>query len=479
MIFRPIFFTGLFFLLLNQNSNATIRNRNIGCNTPKKINEIKLSFNYVLTTPLLNPPNISGVLNDSTDAAAIQGIYINIETPLKKNTDIRIKAESDNIEVVRNDNIVFQQNGKAINLKIIPSKNGYANIKVTVYEGSAMGSIDINYACSNNDNFFNKTIWHTGISDASAAISLKNNFMIVADDEKNELCVFNRLSSGLPLQKFEYSKFLNLQDASGDIVKEIDCEATTRSLINPNRVYWLGSMSNGGKSNKIENNRDRLFATDIIDSGSNTTFNFIGYISSLRNTILKWGDANGLDFKKSGAYGTSPKQKNGFNIEGMVFGPDSTTLYICLRAPLAPIERKKSIIIPIMNFENWFNNGKPSSEPIIGEPILLDLGERGIRDIVLMKNKQYIIIAGHCDEIKESSLFLWSGNRNEKIIELSNSNLNKINPEAILEFTDSIGKKYIELISDCGREVYYDDNVIGKYLIPEFKKFRSDFILLP
>jgi len=190
MIFRPIFFTGLFFLLLNQNSNATIRNRNIGCNTPKKINEIKLSFNYVLTTPLLNPPNISGVLNDSTDAAAIQGIYINIETPLKKDTDIRIKAESDNIEVVRNDNIVFQQNGKVINLKIIPSKNGYANIKVTVYEGSAMGSIDINYACSNNDNFFNKTIWHTGISDASAAISLKNNFMIVADDEKNELCVF-------------------------------------------------------------------------------------------------------------------------------------------------------------------------------------------------------------------------------------------------------------------------------------------------
>ena len=330
-----------------------------------------------------------------------------------------------------------------------------------------------------SDNFFNKTIWHTGISDASAAISLKNNFMIVADDEKNELCVFNRLSSGLPLEKFEYSKFLNLQDASGDIVKEIDCEAATRSLINPNRVYWLGAMSNGGKSNKIENNRDRLFATDITDSGSNTTFNFIGYISSLRNTILKWGDANGLDFKKSGAYGTSPKQKNGFNIEGMVFGPDSTTLYICLRAPLAPIERKKSIIIPIMNFENWFNNGKPSSEPIIGEPILLDLGERGIRDIVLMKNKQYIIIAGHCDEIKESSLFLWSGNRNEKIIELSNSNLNKINPEAILEFTDSIGKKYIELISDCGREVYYDDNVIGKYLIPEFKKFRSDFILLP
>jgi len=442
-----------------------------------KKSEIKLSFNYSLTTSLLNPPYVSGVINDDTDPAATKGVFINIESTSKSNGEIKIIAESDNILVVKNEQILVVKNQQTINVKIIPSNVGYANIKITAIFGKSNYSISIYYACSNTNSLFYKTIWHTGISDASAAIALDHNYMIVADDEKNQLCIFKRSSSGLPVDKFDYSNLLDLSDGNGESVKEIDCEAAARSIKNPNRIYWLGSMSNGGKSNKVEENRNRIFATDLSDSGENTKFQFKGFTSNLRSKILKWGDSNGLKFSKSADYGMSPKQKDGFNIEGMVFGPDSTTLYIALRAPLAPInDRKNSIIIPILNFENWFNNGKPTSEPILDKPLFLNLGTKGIRDIILLKNNKYLIVAGSCDEKKEASLFLWSGLRKDSVVEIKTNQINEINPEAVLEFKDELGNNYIELISDCGSDIYYDDNISAKYLVPEYKKFRSDLI---
>ena len=442
-----------------------------------KKSEIKLSFNYSLTTSLLNPPYVSGVINDDNDPAAIKGIFINIERTNKSNKDLKIIAESDNILVLKNENILVQKNEQTINVKIIPSKVGYANIKITAIVDKSTYSIDIYYACSNATSLFYKTIWHTGISDASAAIALDHNYMIVADDEKNQLCIFNRSLSGLPFYKFDYSNLLNLSDGNGESIKEVDCEAATRSIKNPNRIYWMGSMSNGGKSNKLEENRNRIFATDITDSAENTKFLFKGFISNLRSKILKWGDINGLNLSRSADYGMSPKQKDGFNIEGMVFGPDSTTLYIAFRAPLAPVDdRKSAIIIPILNFENWFNNGKPTSEPIFDKPIFLNLGTKGIRDIILLKNNKYLIVAGSSDEKKEFSLFLWSGLRKDSLVEIKTNQINEINPEAVLELKDELGNNYIELISDCGRDIYYDDNISAKYLVPEYKKFRSDII---
>ena len=56
------------------------------------------------------------------------------------------------------------------------------------------------------------TRFHTGSSDASAAIAIDENYMIVGDDEMNKLFVYNRKSPGLPITSFDFNGLLGLTD---------------------------------------------------------------------------------------------------------------------------------------------------------------------------------------------------------------------------------------------------------------------------
>lgn len=440
-------------------------------------NNIELSFNYEMTTHLIHPPYVSAVLDDPTDPVTTKGIFINV-TLSGNNPIFEAVGTSDNKDVVKDENIFIVKNQSYIQVKITPSQIGYSNIKIEVNQGKSTGNIMIYFACSASDHSFEKTIWHTGISDASAAIALDDNQCIIADDEKNGLYLYQRDTSGLPLAEWKYDSLIyDLKNNSESKLKEMDCEAATKSFKDPKRIFWIGSMSNGGKSFKIEESRNKLFATDLERSGSKTNIHFVGCINSLRDEIVKWGDANNLSFGNSAKYGASPKEKDGFNIEGMTFAPDSSTLYICLRAPLNPNDsRTSAIIVPILHFEEWFNNGHPVNKPTFDLPIILNLGERGFRDIIQLKNKQYLIIAGSCDEKRNGTLYFWSGRRNDVPIEFKDEHIKDLNPETAIEITNSNGEESIELISDCGKFIYYNDNVTAKYLKDEFKKFRSDII---
>jgi hypothetical protein len=318
------------------------------------------------------------------------------------------------------------------------------------------------------------------MADASASIAIGNEYMFVADDEKNQIGLFNRFQSGAPIYTYKYENFLNLEDGEEGNYKEIDCEAAVRSPFDSNKIYWLGSMSNGGKSDKIEKNRNCLFATKTNGYNESATLSFNGCIKTLRKDILKWGDAYGYELSKSGEAGQNPKTTDGFNFEGMCFAPNHTTLYIGCRAPLVSIkDRTKALIIPISNFENWFNNGNPTSKIKMEDPIELNLNGKGIRDMIQLHDGSYLIIAGMSNEQNNSDLYQWSGQPNETPVLLKTNNLNNINPEGVIEVTNvDATKKEFQVISDNGKSNYYLDNVKAKYLQSEYKKFRSDIITI-
>ncbi len=458
---------GIFVFLLNINGYA-------GTN-----DLLHFEFNVAKTTSFLHPPYISGVIGDATDPAFTKGIIVSITKNNKTITanDYQIKAISSNAIVVAENDIIIDKNNNEATIKIKPSTVGYSNITLVLTKGKDNEELVIYYAASSSNKNL-ETLWHTGFSDASAAIAIDENYMLVGDDEKNVLSIYDRKKSGLPAKVFNYDNDLNLTSAAS---KEVDCEAVAKSPKNNNLIYWTGSMGNGGKHFEEKPSRSTIFCTKINGTGANINIEYKGYYTELRKDLIKWGDKNGYKFSASAASGEKPKQIGGFNIEGMVFAPDSTTLYIAFRAPIVPItDRKNALLAPIKNFEDWFINGHHRSKNIvIDKPIELDLGGRAFRDITQLSNATYLIIAGNSTAEKNAALYMWSGFANDAPKLVSDNSIKDLNIEAAVEITTNgkyTGK--VQLICDDGSSEFYNDGVAAKNLDDGFKKFRSIIITL-
>ncbi len=425
-----------------------------------------------------SPFTISGVISDPTDPAATNGLNFIINDTETAASDLKVSVTSSNLSVVPNSNVVLTGNGAAQNVKIIAAGVGYSTITVSVTDGTNTTNYQISYAASAASVTPASTIWHTGMSDASEAISLDDKYYIAIDDELNILNVYDRSASGLPLVSYDYTSQLNLPDLSKP---EVDLEAATRSHKINNRVYWLGSMSNSKAPFNNLPNRDRLFATTVTGTGASTVFSFVGYYAGLRANLISWGDANNYNFTASAAQGVDSKLVNGFAAEGMVFGPDSTTLYIGLRAPLASTTtRDKAIIAPILNFETWFNNGAPAGDPSFGAPIELNLGGRGIRGMIQAPNGTYIIVAGNpAGDPITSAIFKWTGHAADAPIQVVTSADNVLNMEGVMVVNTgaNLSATKLQVISDGGDDIVYNDNTESKdFAELSLRKFRSDVL---
>jgi hypothetical protein len=422
-----------------------------------------------------SPFGLSGVISDPTDPAATFGINFTIGDAETAVGSLTVTATSNNTAVVPAVNLSLTGSNDTRNLKITPAAVGYASITVTVSDGVNTSSFVLSYAASAASSTPAATIWHTGMSDASEAVSLDDNFFIANDDELNILNVYSRTSSGLPLKSFDYTSYLNLPNPAKP---EVDLEAAAVSRINPGKTYWLGSMSNTKAPFNSAPNRDRIFATQVSGTGSSTTFSFAGYYA-LRAQILTWGDANGYDFSTSAAAGKDSKATDGFAAEGMVFGPDNTTLYIGLRAPLVPTAtRTKAVIVPVTDFETWFNNGTPSGNAVFGAPIELILGGRGIRGMIRMSNNTYIIVAGNAaGDPLTSAIFKWSGKATDAPVLVNTTANNILNMEGVMSVNESgiLSLSRLQVISDGGDDVLYNDGESAKdFADLSLRKFRSD-----
>jgi hypothetical protein len=427
----------------------------------------------------LSPFGFSGVINDATDPGKIYGIDFTISDAESIADSLQFTVVSANQSVVPDTCLTVSGTGGSRNLKINPVGVGYAALTITVSDRTNSSIYIINYAASSPEPGIipANTFWHTGISDASDAIPLDDDYYITGDDELNVLNVYSRSASGLPLTSYNYTSSLALPDPSKP---EVDVEAATPSTLTPGRVYWTGSMSNGKIPYDNKPNRDRLFATTTTGTGASTAFAFVGYYN-IRTALLAWGDSMGYDFTASATAGVNPKSLVGFSLEGMVFGPDSTTLYLGLRAPLVPTAlRTKAVIAPIVNFEAWFNNGAPSGPPVFGAPIELDLGTRGIRDMIRLSNGTYIIIAGSpIEDGGINNIYKWSGYPGDNPIAISNDAGNLLNMEGVMEMNDSSGLSLtsLQIISDGGANILYQDATEAKdFNDLNLRKFRSDVL---
>ena len=111
-------------------------------------------------------------------------------------------------------------------------------------------------------------------------------------------------------------------------------------------------------------------------------------------------------------------------------------------------------------------------------PIELDLGGRGIRDIVRMATGAYLLAAGPVAAATGTApadfrLYAWSGNAADAP-QLLQADLAAITAAGSLETlvnagSLSSGEGVLELVSDSGDSVWYNDGVIAKDL-PEVRQ---------
>ncbi len=415
---------------------------------------------------------VSCVMNNTSDPVIVTGLDINVGD--ENLSTVVFTMTSSNTSVVPYGNFTIVGTGSARKFKINPTGVGYSTITLKVTDAQGLNkSITLSLAVSASLATSSiKDIYNTGVADGSTGIAVDANYMFVADDETNVIKLFNRNNSGLSVYQFDVNPYLNLSGT------ELDIEGSFRSTTNPNRIYWIGSLSNS-KSGEARPDRNRIFATDIVGTGANSTLVFVGYYGNLRSKLIAWGDANGYNFTAKAATGIEPKRIDGFNVEGLEIGPDGTTLYIGFRAPYVGPGNNSAVICPLLNFESWFGNGSPTANPTFGAPIVLNLNNHGIRSLGKNASNQYIIVAGSYAAEGTFELYIWNGQAASAPLLLT-ANLTNLKPEGIVEIPSSLtGSFQIDLISDLGSNIMYNDAIENKAVAQaNHRKFLTSSIIV-
>jgi hypothetical protein len=432
-------------------------------------------------------PALCGAISDPTNPN--QEFYVQDAESLP--AGLSIIAVSDNAAVVPNTNLtIIPRGNEQYSLRLDPVGVGYATITILVSDGEMTGFGSFDYAASAAG--YPDSRYHTTVTDASAAIALSPELMLVGDDENQVIRLYQRHVSGPPLAGFDMTPFLALTDYESGVPHEVDIEGATRV---GNRLYWIGSQSHA-EIGEIRTNRSRIFATDLSGSGPDVSLTYVGHYEFLKDDLIAWDQSNGhgkgadyYGLAASAADGVIPKDPygRGFNVEGLTMAPASTqTAWVCFRAPIVPAaNRLYALIVPVTNFATLASSGGPRGSARFGQPIELDLQGRGFRSIEGDTNG-YLIVAGPPANIptpfppSDIKFYTWSGQPTDPP-QQHGADLTGLIPEAIVElpphpWTDD---SRIQILSDDGRTIFYNDGIPGKQLKePNFKKFRSDVLAL-
>lgn len=394
------------------------------------------------------PSGVSGVVNDPTDPAATIGIPFSISDD---GTLVSLSAISSNPAVVSNANLIitpdFDPSVSDYVLTILPTAVGFSTITLTVTDNDTnTDTYTISYAAS-AASVSDLSRFHTGTSDGSTAIPIDTDYMWVGDDEDQTLRLYSRTNSGLPLSELNFNTDLGS-------TTEIDIEGSIR---NGNTLYWIGSTATASRS--------VLFATTISGSGLSSTLTYVDKYTSLRDDLL------------NGGFGLPTN----FEIEGLAFAPSSTTAYLGFRVP---DDAELAIVIPVTNFTTL--PGASAGSATFGTPIYLDLGGRTIRSIEC-NSDGCLLIGGPNGTVTDFKLFTWSGNAMDapemRSVDLTalatNGSFEGIVELPAVAFQGNAGDGVqVEIMSDLGATVIYNDGTENKDQRREWKKFRTDIVTL-
>jgi hypothetical protein len=266
-----------------------------------------------------------------------------------------------------------------------------------------------------------------GMCDASAAVILDEDRVIVADDEDNGVRIYRR-TGGEPLLVIDPSSFLELAPAR----PEVDLEAAVRV---GDVIYWVSSHGRSS-SGKPRPNRLRFFATRVV-TGADGTVSLVPIgrpMPALLEALVAEPKLAAFDLARSAE--RPPKAEGGLSIEGLAARPDGAVL-IAFRNPLPG---GKALTIGLRNPDGVVQ-GEP---PVFDDPRLLDLGGRGIRSIDRAGDR-YVMGAGAFDDRRDAALYAWAGG-DDVPVRIGPQDLGTFMPEAIV--VDEAGR--LLLFSDDG-----------------------------
>jgi len=315
------------------------------------------------------------------------------------------------------------------------------------------------------------------IADASAAVAFDENLFIVADDEGNELCIYDSNNPGsAPIADPNIGQFLNIDPC----YPETDIEGAT--WFN-GRIFWIASHGRN-KDGKYWYSRYQFFATTVIRVVDDINVTVEGNYSNLIDDLITYDleynlgliDAIGVvngHIDPNEILDLAPKEQ-GLNIEGLCTSADGNSMFIGFRNPRPEVnDVKYALLIELYNPEEVVLSGVPAE---FGPPLLLDLGGLGIRSIEYSPTLgQYLIIAGsHKSTDDEPLQILYKYNMTTGVLtELDDFPI--IAPEAMFQFPDS---NDIQLLSDDGTLLIEtpEGPVLNKLLPREQRTFRTQLI---
>jgi hypothetical protein len=299
---------------------------------------------------------------------------------------------------------------------------------------------------------------YSGMCDASAAVALTDKLFAVASDEGSVLRVYNRDQPGAPLQNINLTAFLDLDARK----PESDLEGGARV---GDRAYWITSHGRS-KSGRERRSRDRFFAVQIATNAQRVDLKMLGKpYEHLLDDLIR--DPRLKSFHLAAASKLEPKARGALNIEGLSATPEGRLL-IGFRNP---IPGGKALLVPMLNPDAVIH-GEAAK---FGEPILLDLGGLGIRDMAY-RDGHYAIIAGPYDGKGQSRLYEWRGGTSTPRL-VKHTHLKGLNPEAIICYPDKGGEQF-QLLSDDGKKLV-NGKPCKELSDPSRQHFRSVWISKP
>lgn len=290
---------------------------------------------------------------------------------------------------------------------------------------------------------------YIGRSNASGALALDNQHFIVADDEINQLSIYDK-DIAKSLQTIAL-KDIFIGEISDDEHLEIDLEGAT---VIGDVYFWIGSHSTN-REGKPRPARRRLFAMHVKPNreGQFTASRYGSIYTQLIANLKK--DRRFDRYHLENAETISPKAIGGLSIEGLAATP-AQGLLIGFRNPLAGGEVTNGRLMQGKAFLAHLINPLAVIQGQIaqfGDPIELDLGGLGIRDIVLRRNHQYLIVAGsyhdNTTNPEKTKLFLWDKDSGRLEV-LDNIDLGDLNIEAAFFYPDQ--NVFVQLLSDDGED---------------------------
>jgi hypothetical protein len=275
----------------------------------------------------------------------------------------------------------------------------------------------------------------TGTCDASAAIALDPDLFVVASDEDNVLRFYRPSQPGKPVYRYDLRTVLSLNRKS----PETDLEGAARL---GSHLFFIGSHGRNAEG-KFAPNRHLFFALELAEGSGKIIVKLAGkpYLSLVADLAR---DPKYARFRLAEAAKLPPKSPGGLNIEALAATPTGGLL-IGFRSP---IPGHLALVAPLLN-PNEVISGK---QPRFDDPVLLDLGGLGLRDMCSTASGYYLLAGpdtGHAESRLDSRLFTWAGV--SSLPKPANGlPFHKVNPEGIFSL-NPIDNSDFMIISDDGK----------------------------